>query len=66
MEYPGAITPTVDSTMLSWNFCSKYTSDQEPILPPRVETVEPDTFADGAQEEVGGEKEAVGEEKKVV
>lgn len=44
-EYPGAITPEVDTTRLSWKFCSRFTSDAKPVLPSPARLVPADTFA---------------------
>jgi len=44
-EYPGAITPEVDTTLLSWEFCSRFTSDVKPALPSPAQLVPADTFA---------------------
>ena len=43
-EYPGAVTPTIDTTLLAWEFCSAFESDAEPILPEPVALVAADEY----------------------
>ena len=50
-EYPGVVTPQVDTTRLSWDFCSGFASATEPELPAPVELVPPDVFAIMEEEE---------------
>ena len=45
------MTPQVDTTRLSWDFCSGFASATEPVLPSPVELVPPDVFAIMAEEE---------------
>mmetsp|Transcript_11379 Transcript_11379/g.11467 ORF Transcript_11379/g.11467 Transcript_11379/m.11467 type:complete len:387 (-) Transcript_11379:263-1423(-) len=42
--YPGAVTPSIDTTLLSWNFCSKYQLDSPPKLPSPVSYIAADMF----------------------
>jgi len=44
MVYPGAVTPSIDTTLLSWNFCSKYQLDSPPKLPNPVSYIAADMF----------------------
>ena len=44
-EYPGAVTPQVDTTLLSWEFCSSFASDIEPTLPSPAQLVPADVYS---------------------
>mmetsp|Transcript_57356 Transcript_57356/g.66236 ORF Transcript_57356/g.66236 Transcript_57356/m.66236 type:complete len:685 (-) Transcript_57356:295-2349(-) len=43
-EYPGAITPAVDSTALAWEFCSPHANPIMPQVPDPVPFVSADTY----------------------
>ena len=63
-SYPGAKTPSVDTALLSWEFCSQFSSTLAPFLPDPVPTIPADVFASADEQEDsnGGEPSATGDE----
>jgi len=45
---PGAVVPAVDTTLLSWEFCSRFSSESTPNIPEVVQVVDPNVFASGS------------------
>lgn len=41
---PGAVVPSVDTTLLSWEFCSRFSSESIPNIPEIVPLVSPNSF----------------------